>query len=149
MVKKWYQIMKPLAIYLDRVSNTREENKTSKITEYEGQKWLAQDIVKYIIKYNSNMHLIIADGMHRDEFSGYKCLGSYLSMNGGVIKRKKTKRASNKFKMTIEFQEKVLDEIRKIKGVAVEELNEDYGWRNNSIQNYHGTYKISIEGSRD
>ena len=149
MIKKWYKLMKPLAVYLDKLSSKREENKTCRITEREGQKWLAQDMVKYIVKYNSNMYLIIADNIDSEEFSGCECLGLYWSISGSMIKRKKAKRVSNKFKMTIEFQEKVLDEIRKIKGVTVVELDEDYGWRKNSIKNYHGTYKISIEGSKD
>lgn len=149
IVKKWYQMMTPLARYLYKKYDEREENKTCRITEHEGSKWLAQDMVKYIIKYNSNMYLIIADYIDREDFSGCECLGSYWSISGSMIKRKKTKRVNRKFKMTIEFQSKVLDEIGKIKGVTVEELNEDYGWRVNSIKNYQGTYKISIEGSKE
>lgn len=147
LVKKWYKMMEPLAEYLTKRDKKINEKKKDKISEYEATKWIAEDMVSYIVKYNSNMHLIVADSIHREDLSGYESIDDMY--RGNIIKRKKAKMAYWKFNKTIEFQENVLDEIRKIRGMKVEELEVDFGWRMNSIKNYQGTYKISIEGSRE
>lgn len=142
---KWHQILEPLNSYLSKIISNIYERQKDSITEPQAIKWIAEDTVKYIVKYNRSIHLIVADYIDRDDLPGYECLNR---RNWSMIRRKKTIRAYYKFKMTVELQERVLNKLRTTKGVKVERLDVYYkDWQR--IDNYQGTYKISIEGSKE
>lgn len=144
--KNLYKMMRPLANYLFKRQDRKYKKATDSITQEQAVKWIAEDLVKYIVKYNRSMYLIIADYIDDEDLSGYTCLNF---LRGSEISRGKTKRAYYKFDRDIDYQIKVLTEIKVISGVMVESVEEDFGWREQSIRNLHGLYKISIEGSRD
>ena len=136
----WYWLMKPIAYFFtSEKERKRYEKKQSKITEEQATKWIAEDIVRYLIKHKrSSIDILICDYANDDHF------WDDCDLNGVApyyLKRDKTKMAFYKFKKTIEFQEKVVNELKSFKGVKVIEKVENISsWK--QIENYKKTVII-------
>lgn len=138
--KKWYRMMKPLATYLSKREERKYQEFKDSITEDKAIKWIAKDIVKYLIRYNGQkVRLIVADYINDDDFSGTHCL---VFDRYSLIRSKKARRAYFKFNRNTEFQMKVVQQLKKTKGVTVEEVKEEFKPYMH-IKGYVMTYKIS------
>lgn len=138
IVKFWYWLMKPIAYFFTTEKiDKRYEKKKAKITEEQAIKWMAEDIARYVIKYNRKQEILICDYANEEYF----WRGCNLRYNSPYFKRDKTRMAYHKFKMTIELQEKIIDEVKKMKELKVEERVDTYTWQR--IENYKKTYIIS------
>ena len=139
--KKWYKTMKPLATYLSKREDRRYQEFKDRLTEDRVVKLFAKDIVKYLVRYNGQkIRLIVAEYISREDFSGSRCLAYD---NYSLIRSKKAKRAYYATKRTVEFQMKVIEQLKNTKGVTVEEIKEEFEpWYH--IKGYVMTYKISV-----
>lgn len=132
--------MKPIAYFFtSEKERKRYEKKQSKITEEQATKWIAEDIVRYLIKHKrSSIDILICDYANEDHF------WNDCDLTGAApyyLKRAKTKMAFYKFKRTIEFQEKIIEKLKVDKNVIVEEVFEDYSsWKR--IDNYNKTVYV-------
>jgi len=139
---KWYQLVKPIGNYLSK----REESKYTKmkdsITEEQAIQWFAESIIDYIIRWpNEPFSLIIATWINDDYHSGYHCIAD-LSFER-LLKKNKHEIAFYKFNKGIDFQEKVVDVIKRKKGIVVKEKVEDFNF--GKPENYIKTYFIEVE----
>lgn len=113
--------------------NRRYEKKKNKISEDTAIKWIAEDIVMYLIKNRkSRIDILICTYASEDDFWRDCTLNSTVPY---FLKRKKTRMAFYKFTKTIEFQEKVIDKLKMNRMVdVVEEDEEISSWQ--KINNY-------------
>lgn len=141
MSKKWYELMKPFANYLDKRDKKKYIKLKESVTEEQAIKWIAKSIIKDVVKYNkSKKYLLIADEVYDDDRS-YDCIGSFFFSS--KPNKGKHKIAFHKFNRNVEFQEKVVDILKQTKGIKVEEEIEEFKW--NEPENYKKTYIISID----
>jgi hypothetical protein len=137
--------MTPIAYFFtSEKEKKRYEKKESKITEEQAIKWIAEDIVRYLIKYkNSSIDILICDYASDDHFWEDCCLNSFSAPY--YLKRDKTKMAFYKFKKTIEFQEKIVSKLKSFKNIRViEKVEEDIpSWKR--INNYKKTIIVNYQ----
>lgn len=115
------------------------------ISEKQMINWYSKAIVNEVIsKPFSRVGVIIADSIDKDNYlSGYWCIGDYTFER--LLTKKKHKRAHSYFyrNRSLEFQEKVIDAVKKYKGITVkEEIEEFRSWY--KPKNYKKTYYISV-----
>lgn len=141
-------VLKPIGYFFTKEKvDARYKKKKAKITRDMAIRWTAEDIAKYIVKdkarYKSggSMRLIVADSMSHDDISGCENINRF---RGNVLVRKKTKMASYKSKIDIEFQEAVIELLRTYKGFVIEEKPQKFTWE--YCPNYKTTYKVTYEG---
>jgi hypothetical protein len=137
----WYFLMKPIAYFFTTEKiNARYNKKREKITEDQAIRWIAEDIVRYLIKYKFNIDILICDYASQDDF------WTDCTLRYGYpyyIKRKKTQMAFHKFKMDIEFQEKIIEQVKTFTMIEVIEKIENYTWQR--INNYKKTVIIKLK----
>lgn len=143
--KLWYWLMTPLAYFFSsKKENMRYEKRNNKITEQQSIKWISEDIVRYLIKYKkSTIKIMICTYSNDDHFWG-DC-----DLNGTApyyLKRKKTKMAFYKFTKTLDFQERIANELKKNKFInVVEEVETLDSWKR--IENYVNTVAVKHKSS--
>lgn len=117
--------MKPIAYFFTTEKEyTRYKRKQDKISEKQAIRYIAEDIAKYIVKYGKES-IIIAEWFDEDYFSGYISL-KYIRWS--MLKRKKTKMGYYKLDKTIDIQERIIEELKNIKGILVTEEVEEFKW---------------------
>jgi hypothetical protein len=134
--------MKPIAYFFtNEKMDKRYNKKLNKITEQQAVKWIAEDIVRYIIKHNkSTIDILICDYASEDDFWN-DCT---LKQRPYYIKRDKTRMAYYKFKMDIAFQERIIEYIKSCKDIDVKEETQHFSsWKR--IDNYKKTVVISAK----
>lgn len=136
-LRKWYKLMKPLADFIDKRQSISYKKRFNKITYDQAVKWLAEDIVKYIIKSRSDIGILICDFASDEDFWNGCTLHDYSYH----ARRDKTRAAIRKFAMTIKMQEDIIDYIKKLNVVSVKEKVKDYGWKR--VDNYKKTVWIA------
>lgn len=141
MIKYWYMLMKPVANLLDFIEDYKYKKTIKNVNEDKVAKLLAKDFVKRLIRFNRPIILHIAEHLNTEDTGGY-CLGGW-SFYSFTIKDKKLKTMYRNIDRSIEFQEKVVDEIRGIKGVEIEMVNFELPYWTNPV-NYKHTYEISL-----
>jgi len=143
LIRYWYRLMKPLATFLEAKDDERRQKMKSKITEEKAVRYIAEDIARYIVKRKKGytVSFIIAEYMDEDDFAGYESL-SFLRYNFRM--RKKTTMGYYKFNRGIPFQEKIIEELKAIKGIQVEEEIETFKWER--VDNYKKTCNVSYIG---
>lgn len=140
----WYWLMKPVAyFYTTEKINARYEKRKSKITEDKMVKWIAEDIIRYLIKNKkSEIEFLVCTFAREDDF----WVDCYLTGTAPYyLKRSKTKTAFYKFKKTLEIQEKIIDELKRSKYLNVTEFVKDYSWRR--VDNYRKTVEITYKSN--
>lgn len=141
LINSWYWTMKPIAYFFttDKMDK-RYHKKCSKITEQQAIKWIAEDIVRYIIKHNkSTIDILICDYAN----DGYFWSDCTLKYRPYYIKRSKTRMAYYKFNMDIPFQEKIIDYVKTFNVVEVKEDVQKFTWER--IDNYKKTVVIKAK----
>lgn len=135
----WYWLMKPVAYLLTISSDKRYNKRKARITKQQAIKWIAEDIARYVIRHNREVEILICKYANVDDF-WYGC--TLASYNVPYIKRNKTKMAYYKFNRDIEFQEEIINYLKSMKGIVVNENVEEFPkWKN--IDNYKKTCVIS------
>jgi hypothetical protein len=139
LVNLWYWLMKPLAYFFssDKV-NKRYEKKKEKITEQQAIKWIAEDIMRYVIKYKTEIEILICDFASSYDFDS-DCT---FYTRPYYIKRSKTRMAFYKFERDVEFQEKIISYIKELYVAQVIEKVEKFTWQR--INNYQKTVVIKL-----
>lgn len=106
--------------------------------------WYSKAIVNEAITHPLSFNgIIVADSIDKEDFSGFWCIGDYTF--DCLLTKKKHKRAHSYFyrNRSLQFQEKVIDAVKKYKGIAVrEEIEEFRSWY--EPKNYKKTYYITV-----
>jgi len=136
----WYWLMTPLAwYYSSEKEKIRYKKKNEKITEEQAVKWIAEDIIRYLVRNKKSTIDILICTYANDDYFWDEC-----DLNGVApyyIKRDNTKMAYYKFVKTLEFQEKIIDALKKNKLVEVVETVEVFSpWKR--IENYVKTIEV-------
>jgi len=141
LINFWYWLMKPIAYFFtSEKEKKRYKKKEDKITEAQAVKWIAEDIVRYLIRNKEyDVAILICDWANENDFWEDCCLTGTVPY---YLRRKKTIMAFYKFKKTIKLQEKIVDKLKEYKSVAVTEKIEDLpSWKR--INSYKKTVIIT------
>jgi tRNA G37 N-methylase Trm5 len=134
--------MKPIAYFFTtKKLNARYNKKKEKVTEDQAVKWIAEDVARNMVSSRSKEYsFIIADYMNDDDFSEYYSLTDAYYL----LKRDKARMAYHKFKQDVDFQEKVMSELKQYNQFTFEEEHETFSsWK--KIRDYKKTYHIGIK----
>lgn len=141
-IKKWYEFVKPLDNYLIKRDDIKYQKTKDKITEEQAINWFSRSIIDYMIrKSNPSIKIIIATYINTDYHSGSFCIADLLFER--LLKKKKYKMAFYKFNKGLDFQEKVIDILRKDNNIEVKEEIEEF--ISYVPDNYQKTYFISVK----
>lgn len=134
----WYKLMSPLAKFLFKREDANYIKTRDSITEEQAAKLVAKDLSKYIAKRTRPLELIVAEYVSRDD-TGACNLSDYSS-----DVRSKSKIGIHKFGRDVDFQIRVLYELRKIKGIQVHKTD----WQPDQwmyVKGFEGLYEIKVE----
>lgn len=142
LINTWYEFVKPLGDYLSKKEKMNYQKVSDRITEEQAIKWFAGSIMHYLIR-NSNefLPLVIASWIDEEYLPGYQCMADHTFTS--LLRKKKYRMAYYKFNKDFAFQEKVVDRIRKQKGIVIQEVVENFSY--GEPRDYKKTYFIKLD----
>lgn len=137
LISKWYKTVKPVGKYIDQVGDNYYRKKVDAITQDKAIEWLVGDILRYMVRYNKGMRIIVADYIDTEEVYGFN-----LRYRPGFVKREKTRLIYHKMVVDINIQNRVIEKLRGTANIVVIESSEMFGGQR--VDNYQATYDIKI-----
>ncbi|WP_242730233.1 hypothetical protein [Bacillus altitudinis] len=136
------KILDPLAKLEMNLYNRRYRITVNKLTKDKAIKIFTNAIVNYVVRYPTDEHHFIVATFVDENYITEECMANFNFRR--YFKNKKGKIAHSKFGKSIDFQLKVIDVLKNIKDLEVEEFIDNFGW--SKPRNYQKSVIIKLRG---